>query len=55
MVGGIEKSIRSFTLEFRKLGYEVVMLNPECELRLMKRPGVKNMPRLVSKIVTGTL
>ena len=31
MVGGIEESIRSFTLEFEKLGHEVFIVAPECE------------------------
>ncbi|MBF0385472.1 MAG: glycosyltransferase, partial [Candidatus Omnitrophica bacterium] len=30
MVGGIEQSIRSFTLEFEKLGHEVFIVAPEC-------------------------
>jgi len=30
MVGGIEQSIHSFTLEFEKLGHEVVIVAPEC-------------------------
>jgi 1,2-diacylglycerol 3-alpha-glucosyltransferase len=31
MVGGIEESIRSFTVEFEKLGHEVFIVAPECE------------------------
>lgn len=31
MVGGIEESIRSFTLEFEKMGHEVFIVAPECE------------------------
>jgi len=40
MVGGIEESIRSFTLEFEKLGHEVVIVAPESDGAPLDEAGV---------------
>ena len=49
MVGGIEESIRSFTVEFEKLGHEVVIVAPECEGAPPDETGVIRL-RAIQKI-----